>query len=278
MIKINYLILLIATSHILIANCGILDFLSLEEEENVSVQARERESDCLCQKSGPDGSNCICCLDFNISETLDVLDLGPACVRLTYLSQTDGVGMNLTLGKTFSKKSIVTSAKPSAPVCLSMLGGLAKMCSKFSTLTRSASGGLVGCLTMEPKLFGEVPVKFDFPCFDLNNEEIRMIEPPKKAEDNTDEKDDESSTESVTDSDETIGGFKVEDILTVVSKTADQGIKIITELLGIGDDEKPEATEVPAVVESKTVPEMPVATVVNKTVTEAPKNITKPNV
>jgi Domain of unknown function (DUF4773) len=163
----------------------------------------------------------------------------------------EGVAMNLTLGKTLAKSNTIKVEKPEEPVCLSMLGGLAKMCARFNGLAPSANGGLLGCLRMEPKLFGEVPIKFDFPCFDLNAQEIKMIEAPKKAEE---EKEEETGDSSTTDSEETIGGFKVEDILSVVSKTADQGIKIISELFDIGGEEKPEAA---AAVESKTIPEAP---------------------
>lgn len=174
---------------------------------------------------------------------------------MQYLSQDKGVALNLTLGKTLSKTSTVRIEKPEAPVCLSMLGGLAKMCAKFNGLAPSANGGLIGCLKMQPKLFGEVPIDFDFPCFDLNSQEIRIIETPKKAEDEEEKEESESDDEPATpptDSQETIGGFRVEDILSVVSKTADQGIKLISEFFGVGDeDEKPEAT--PA--ESKTIEE-----------------------
>lgn len=230
------------------------DFLSLEEDDDAPApQKRDRESDCLCQKSDAEGSYCLCCLEFNIS---DAFDLGPSCVQMRYLSQADGIAMNLTLGKTLSKSSTVKVSKPEEPVCLSMLGGLAKMCAKFNGLAPSANGGLIGCLTMQPKLFGEVPINFDFPCFDLNAQEIRVIETPKKPEGDNKDEADEPSTSSTSDSDETIGGFKVEDILNVVSKTADQGIKIISELFGIGGDEKPEAAAaVDADAESKVIPE-----------------------
>jgi len=244
MSKINYLFILIIVSHqlIVITKCGILDFLSLDEDD-APAQKRDRESDCLCQKAVPDGSNCICCLEFNFTNDLDI---GPACVKVNYISQLEGVGLNLTLGKTLAKSAIVKVEKPEEPVCLSILGGLAKMCAKFNGLTRSANGGLIGCLKMQPKLFGEVPIDFDFPCFDLNSEEIRVIEAPKKVEEgNTDEA---AVTSTETDSEETIGGFKVEDILNVVSKTADQGIKIIYEFFG-SNEEKPET---PTEAESKT--------------------------
>lgn len=134
------------------------------------------------------------------------------------------------------------------------------MCAKFTGLAPSANGGLIGCLKMQPKLFGEVPIDFDFPCFDLNSQEIRVIETPKKVEDeNKEDVEGEPSTVSSSDSEETIGGFKVEDILNVVSKTADQGIKIISELFGIGEEEKPEvASEASVESESKSLPEVPV--------------------
>lgn len=110
---------------------------------------------------------------------------------------------------------------------------------------------------MQPKIFGEVPLSFDFPCFDLNDDEIKIIESPKKNENETEkeetngESDDASET---SEDDETIGGIKVGDILNVVSKTADQGIKIISEFLGINDDENKKPVE-SAAVESKTAPE-----------------------
>lgn len=128
------------------------------------------------------------------------------------------------------------------------------MCAKFNGLAPSANGGLIGCLKIQPKLFGEVPVDFDFPCFDLNNEEIRVIETPKKTEE---EKEEEVEEAAKPDSDETIGGFRVEDILSVVSKTADQGIKLIGEFLGIGgEDEKPEEA-VATVTENKSATAAP---------------------
>lgn len=260
------------------------------EDDDAPAQKRDRESDCLCQKSS-EGNNCIwfvskaftcmkllyhvfsiSCLDFNISDTFD---LGPACVRMKYLSQTDGIAMNLTLGKTLSKSSIVKISNPEEPVCLSMLGGLAKMCAKFAGLAPSANGGLIGCLAMQPKLFGEVPIAFDFPCFSMDeqvciclcvqvwsdnnffnfDQEIRIIEAPKKSQD--DNKEEAASTDS-----EEIGGFKVSDILNLVSNSADQGIKIISELFGIKEDEKPEAATPDA--ESKTI-------------SEDSKNVTKNN-
>lgn len=162
--------------------------------------------------------------------------------------------MNLTLGKTLAKSSNIKVDKPDQPVCLSMLGGLAKMCAKFNGLAPSANGGLIGCLSMQPKLFGEVPINFEFPCFDLNSQEIRMIEAPKKPAAEDENKEDTPEV-AETESEETIGGFKVEDILNVVSKTADQGIKIISELFGISDEEKPEKPTEASAIESKNIPE-----------------------
>lgn len=240
----------------------IIDFISIDDDEDDKPQKRDRESDCVCLKKGSSdsSSNCICCLDFNISETFD---LGQACARIRYISQAEGVNMNLTIGKTFSKALTIKPEKPDQPVCLSMLGGVAKMCAKFNGLVPSSNNGLVGCLAMQPKLFGEVPVNFEFPCFDLNEQEIRMIESPKKPakpaatddddDDEEEEKEEETSTNEPSESD-TLGGLRVEDIINVVSKTADQGIKIITELFGISDDDEKKPAKQP--VESKESPEI----------------------
>lgn len=163
--------------------------------------------------------------------------------------------MNLTLGKSLTKSATVQISKAEEPVCLSMLGGVAKMCAKLNGVAPSSNGGLITCLTMQPKIFGESPLNFDFPCFDMNTQEIRIIETPKKPDEEKKEEDEEEAP-TTADSEETIGGFKVEDILKVVSTTADQGIKIISELFGISDDEKPEPAVAPA-AESKTAPEAP---------------------
>lgn len=245
--KFNYFCILLIFCHVLIVNCGILDFISLDDEDD-APQKRDRENDCVCLKGNADGHNCVCCLDFQFTETFR---FDPACVKIKYVSQSE-VHMNITMGKTISRAATISTEKPNESVCLSMLGGFAKMCSKFNGLVPSSNNGLVGCLTMQPKLFGEVPVSFDFPCFDLNESEIRMIESPKKNEEDEEKEEAvEAEASEPSDDDETIGGIKVGDILNVVSKTADQGIKIITEFLGINEDEKkPEAA-----VESKTSPE-----------------------
>lgn len=226
--------------------------MSLDDEDD-APQKRDRENDCVCLKGNSDGNNCVCCLDFQFS---DSFRFDPTCVKIKYLSQTEGVEMNITLGKTFSRKAIIKVDKPDESVCLSMLGGFAKMCSKFNGLVPSSDNGLVGCLTMQPKLFGEVPLSFEFPCFSLNDNEIRMIEAPKKPSDTEAEKDEANETDApeISEDEETIGGIKVGDILSVVSKTADQGIKIISEFLGINDDDGKKPTESVA-VESKTDPE-----------------------
>lgn len=54
------------------------DFLSLSGDDD-TPQKRERENDCLCTGQIAKDHSCICCLDFNVSETFD---LGPACVRV----------------------------------------------------------------------------------------------------------------------------------------------------------------------------------------------------
>lgn len=56
------------------------DFLSLSGDDD-TPQKRERENDCLCTGQIAKDHSCICCLDFNVSETFD---LGPACVRVRH--------------------------------------------------------------------------------------------------------------------------------------------------------------------------------------------------
>lgn len=156
---------------------------------------------------------------------------------MKYLSQSEGVALNLTVGKSLVKTAKVNASNPDQSVCLSMFGSVAKICARFNGLIKSANDGLVGCLQIQPKVFGQVPIDFDFPCFEFADaQEIKIIDAPK-IDPVEEEKDDESEVvEATTNSTDTIAGFKVEDILNVVSKTADRGISIIQGWLGLDDD------------------------------------------
>lgn len=157
---------------------------------------------------------------------------------MKYLSQSEGVALNLTVGKSLVKTAKVNASNPDQSVCLSMFGSVAKICARFNGLIKSANDGLVGCLQIQPKVFGQVPIDFDFPCFEFADaQEIKIIDAPK-IDPVEEEKDEESDVvEATTNSTDTIAGFKVEDILNVVSKTADRGISIIQGWLGLDDDD-----------------------------------------
>ena len=60
----------------------------------------EEQKNCLCT-----GPTCICCIDFNIT----FIDLGGTCVRIQYLSQSEGVNLNLTYGENSLKTHTVNS-------------------------------------------------------------------------------------------------------------------------------------------------------------------------
>lgn len=116
------------------------DFLSLEEDDD-APQKRDRESDCVCQnRTAHEASTCACCVDLNFSG----IEGGTVCTKMKYLSQEEGIAVNVSLGKTVHKSATITVAK-AEDVCLSVIGGLAKMCAKFDGLAPSASGGLIGC-------------------------------------------------------------------------------------------------------------------------------------
>lgn len=162
---------------------------------------------------------------------------------MKYLSQSEGVALNLTVGKSLVKTAKVNASNPDQSVCLSMFGSVAKICARFNGLIKSANNGLVGCLQIQPKVFGQVPIDFDFPCFEFADaQEIKIIDAPK-IEPTDEEKEENEIVEATTNSTDTIAGFKVEDILNVVSKTADRGISIIQGWLGFDDDATDDDTE-----------------------------------
>ena len=163
---------------------------------------------------------------------------------MKYLSQSEGVALNLTVGKSLAKTAKVNASNPDQSVCLSMFGSVAKICARFNGLIKSANDGLVGCLQIQPKVFGQVPIDFDFPCFEFADaQEIKIIDAPKIDPVEEDKDEESDAVEATTNSTDTIAGFKVEDILNVVSKTADRGISIIQGWLGLDDDATDDDTE-----------------------------------
>lgn len=90
----------------------ILDLLSFDlmETRDADKEGDNKVEDIMndhknyseCQCTGP---KCVCCTDFNIT----FIDLGKSCVKIHYISQKEGVKLNLTYGDSSLKTHTVNS-------------------------------------------------------------------------------------------------------------------------------------------------------------------------
>lgn len=194
---------------------------------------------------------------------MTLIDLGgPGCVRLNYISPDEGIAMNVSYGDNLLHSQTVKGPDP-APTCLKIFTTLAQMCARFTELLPT-DDGLRGCLRLEPMLLGEVQVELPLGCFRMgpngmkviesSNEVINEQQPSEVATTEKNVKDSSStslpvlnaaenalSTVDVSEDDEdddeeedeTIAGLSTKDIIAAVNKSAEEGIAMISNWLGL---------------------------------------------
>ncbi|XP_055685839.1 uncharacterized protein LOC129791625 [Lutzomyia longipalpis] len=211
---------------------GILDYLTVEAENRDDETDNEKTCEC-------EGFSCSCCVDFNMS----LIDLGgPGCVRLTYLSPQEGIGVNVSYGENLLAHSVVRGTNP-APTCLNIFAKLAQMCAKFTEF-QPTEQGMRACMELEPKLLGEVQLDLPIGCFLMTPEGMEMIDEEANTEKAEEKHEAAPETPSTTQKPETIiGDLTAEDILNVVSDSADKGISMISSWFGISLDDAKNDTE-----------------------------------
>ncbi|KAJ4437852.1 hypothetical protein ANN_13791 [Periplaneta americana] len=136
-------------------------------------QQRDNEPNELVERScSCEGPACNCCLDINIT----FIDLGgPGCVRMKYLSPTDGIAVNVSYGSKLLHREVVKGANPD-PTCIDILSDLAQLCARFSDLAPT-SDGLRWCLQLEPTLLGDVQAQYLVGCFRMGPDGM-SVDPP----------------------------------------------------------------------------------------------------
>lgn len=87
----------------------------------------------------------------------------PGCVGMNYLSQKEGISVNVSYGENLLHSQHVKPPNPE-PICMSLLINLVEVCARFVSLVPSEDG-LKGCLVLESKVFGDVQTQFDIGCF-----------------------------------------------------------------------------------------------------------------
>lgn len=181
---------------------------------------------------------------------MSLIDLGgPGCVRLTYISPQEGIGINVSYGDSLLHSNVVRGTKPE-PTCLNIFAKLASMCAKFTEFVPTAEG-MRACVQMEPNLLGEAQLELPIGCFLMTSQGMEVIEEEeegseKKGEDKKEdspEKPPEDAPSSTQKPETIIGDLTAEDILNVVSESADKGISMISSWLGLNLEETKNDTE-----------------------------------
>ncbi|XP_017774792.1 PREDICTED: uncharacterized protein LOC108561391 [Nicrophorus vespilloides] len=192
------------------------DLLYWDSADGRNVEKRDEniessgEKTCHCV-----GPACMCCVDFNIT----FVDLGgPGCVHMKYLSQDEGLRVNVSYGKSLLHSEQVKGPKPE-PTCMSLLANLAEVCARFSSL-EPHNDGLKGCLQLEPKLLGDIQTQFNIGCFTMGPTGMKLDEAADQPINN-----DKTNT--------TLNGLSEEEIIEAVNQSAQQGLAFFGNLFGL---------------------------------------------
>ncbi|XP_037046679.1 uncharacterized protein LOC119081688 [Bradysia coprophila] len=227
------LAVLILTNIIVLAyTASIFDYLTEDPQSRDS----ETKKNCLCN-----GPSCICCLDFNMS----FIDLGgPGCVRMNYISAEEGIAINVSYGSSLLHSQTVKGPDP-APTCLNIFTQLAQMCARFSELLPT-DDGLRGCINLEPMLLGEAQLELPVGCFKMGPNGMEVIEssvqvineqqpkdPNAQPIESADDDEEEEDTTETNAGNDTIAGYNTADILAAVNASAEEGIALISNWLGL---------------------------------------------
>ncbi|KAJ8682030.1 hypothetical protein QAD02_017822 [Eretmocerus hayati] len=202
-----------------------------------SRQEPDGTSKCLCQ-----ASSCLCCVELNLTSSIDLG--GPACVNVRHVERN--VSLNLSYSENPVHNATIALAQASRrPTCMNLLSDLAQICAEFTSMKPVEGSGSQsqeaiaydGCLVIEPALLGARQATYPVGCFRLEQGLVRQIEGPvtpvteeeQKPSDQEEEEDDEP-------------GLNAEELIAAVSASAEQGIALFSQWLGINLSPRPNAT------------------------------------
>ncbi|KOX73644.1 hypothetical protein WN51_13722 [Melipona quadrifasciata] len=107
------------------------------------------------------------------------------------------------------------------PTCMNLLSDLAQICAKFTSM-RQSEAGYDGCLVIEPALLGTPQATYHMGCFNFN-QVVRQIEASAAIETT-------EATETTEDEDDSLN---TEEFIAAVSASAEQGIALFSQWLGL---------------------------------------------
>lgn len=159
------------------------------------------------------------------------------CVRLHYLSADEGVAINVSYGESLLHNEVVKGPNP-PPSCLNIFAKLAQMCARFSGLIPT-DDGLKGCVSLEPMLLGEAQLDLPIGCFRMSPHGMEIMQPSIATVAPETDKTDTNSTTDENEGPDSLAGYTAADILAAVNESAEHGIALISNWLGLA----PNATE-----------------------------------
>ncbi|XP_071566389.1 uncharacterized protein [Temnothorax nylanderi] len=207
-------ILVLMVTLVVVASAGLLETLLSWNLPEAEARSTTPQSKCLCQTSG-----CLCCVDLNLTSTIDLG--GPACVNIRQKEQN--ISLNLSYGDNPIHNATITIANAAnKPTCINLLSDLAQICARFTSVKQSDVGGYDGCMVIEPALLGTPQATYHIGCFNfyqgVRQVEVSVITETTEPAENADEEDDTLNTD---------------ELIAAVSASAEQGIALFTQWLGL---------------------------------------------
>lgn len=172
--------------------------------------------------------------------------ISTGCVRLKYLSPEEGIAINVSYGESLLHNEIVKGPDP-APSCLNIFAKLAQMCARFHGLLPT-DDGMRGCINLEPVLLGETQLELPIGCFRMGPHGMEVIQSPAEVIEEQQPESDKinaNGTSSEAEGPDSLAGYSAEDILAAVNESAEQGIALLSNWLGIAPNATDEASTEP---------------------------------
>ncbi|KAK9303521.1 hypothetical protein QLX08_004830 [Tetragonisca angustula] len=207
------ILVLLTTAVVVVSSAGLLETLLSWDLSDAVGRSTTPQSQCLCQTT-----NCLCCIDLNLTATIDLG--GPACINVKQKEQN--VSLNLSYGDNPVHNATIKIVDASnRPTCMNLLSDLAQICAKFTSM-RQSEAGYDGCLVIEPALLGTPQATYHMGCFNFN-QVVRQIEASAAIETT-------EATETTEDEDDSLN---TEEFIAAVSASAEQGIALFSQWLGL---------------------------------------------
>ncbi|CAL7936740.1 unnamed protein product [Xylocopa violacea] len=212
-VRFTIVLLLLTTVVALVSSAGLLETLLSWDLPDAVGRSTTPQSQCLCQTS-----NCLCCVDLNLTATIDLG--GPACINIKQKDQN--ISLNLSYGDNpVHNATIKIVDAANKPTCMNLLSDLAQICAKF-TVIKQAEAGYDGCLVIEPALLGTPQATYHMGCFNFN-QAVRQVEATAITE----------TTEATDNSEDEDDPLNTAELIAAVSASAEQGIALFSQWLGL---------------------------------------------